>query len=249
FPDDIGKVQCQKGHGQTTDQLTINTMRKLSEIEIQPIKDRLDSLQIAYLEIYNELLDHYISELEQKSPFDFHQELEHLNETFAWSVVKKMESDLEKNNHKQVAKMQWECLKFWNFSANEAIQFLVFIAILVASFLLKDIEGIFISLSLFSIFGIILALKIHGKGINFSLRVKNQKPVNCISKIILMRLGLIYGCLSWFWVGLSNWGNSTPGTVVTFLGILIASIVFLYIASLIKVSIYFKKPDVSIIPI
>jgi hypothetical protein len=245
FPDDIGKVQCPKGHGQTSNPLTLNTMRKLSDIEIQTIKTRLDKLQIAYLEIYNELLDHYISELEQKSPSDFLQEFDQLNETFAWSVVKKMESNLEKNTHKQVGKMQWDSLKFWDYSANEAIPSMVIIAILLTSYLLKDLEALFISLSMFSLIGIILAWKIQGKGINFSLSVKKQKPVNCISKIILIRLGILYACLSWFWVGLSNWGNSNPGPIGTFLGIIIASFVFLYIASLIKVSIYFKKPALS----
>lgn len=74
-------------------------MRKLTDIELQTIKDRLVSLQITYLEIYDELLDHYISALEQVDPEDFDDKKEKLDEEFAWSVVRGMEKDLLNYDH------------------------------------------------------------------------------------------------------------------------------------------------------
>lgn len=48
-------------------------MRTLFENEIQLIKARLDRCLIAYQELYDELLDHYISALEQAPEEDFLQ--------------------------------------------------------------------------------------------------------------------------------------------------------------------------------
>lgn len=220
-------------------------MRKLSETEIQTIKYCLDRLQIMYIEIYDELLDHYISELEKRQETEFSAVLDQLNEAFTWSVVKKMEKNLQKNAIQQVAKMQWEALKFWNLSFNEVIIGLSFISMIMISFFWKNLEGVFISLSMFSLIGIILTWKIQGKGINFSLFTKNQKPVACISKAIIMRLGLLYGCMSWALIDLNYYSDLGP--VGNFLGILLTSSIFFYIVSLIKVAFSYKKPNLNTI--
>jgi hypothetical protein len=219
-------------------------MRKLNDLETTSIKTRLDLLQIAYIEIYDELLDHYISQLEKTHPSEFNQNLEQLNETFAWSVVKKMETNLEKNTQKRVASMQWESLKFWNYSFNEVLISILLTASMLGFYLSSGIEGLFLASSILAVIGILIAIKKQGKGINFSLYPKNQKPVACVSKAILSRLGLLYGCLSWFWVGVSNWGKTDLGPIGNTLGIIVCTGVFLYTISLLKVSIIYKKPEI-----
>lgn len=221
-------------------------MRKLSNLEINSIQTRLESLQIGYVEIFDELLDHYISQLEKKDQPEFEQELEKLNETFAWSVVKGMEKNLEKQTNKLVAKMQWESLKVWDFSSCGFFTGLLIASSMLVSFLVFQVEGLFMASSILALAGIILAWNKQGKGISFSLNPKKQKPVACVSKVILSRLGLLYGCLSWFWIVINNWGNSNPGTIGEFLGILLCSGIFLYTYSLLKVSYEFKKPELTL---
>jgi hypothetical protein len=222
-------------------------MRKLSDLEFNSIKTRLDSLQIVYKEIYDELLDHYISQLEKKDQPEFEQELEKLNETFAWSVVKGMEKNLEKQTNKLIAKIQWESLKIWKFSPNEFFTGLLIAGLMFISFLTFKLEGLFMASSILALAGIILAWNKQGKGISFSLNPKKQKPVACVSRVILSRLGLLYGCLSWFWIGVSNWGESNPGPIGTTLGIIICTIIFLYTISLLKVSITYKRPELNVL--
>lgn len=221
-------------------------MRKLSELEITSIKTRLDRLQIAYVEIYDELLDHYISQLEKTPSSEFNQNLEQLNETFAWSVVKKMETNLEKTTQKRVACMQWESLKFWNYSLNEAVISFLIVGSMLGFYLSSRIEGLFLASSILALIAILVVLKKQGKGINFSLNPKKQKPVVSVSKVIFLRLGLLYGCLSWFWVIVNNWGKTDPGPIGTTLGIIVCTGVFLYTISLLKVSINYKKPELII---
>ncbi|MBW3469934.1 hypothetical protein [Arthrospiribacter ruber] len=218
-------------------------MRKLTDIEHQIIKIRLDDLQIAYSEIYLELLDHYVTALEQEPENNFIRKKSSLDEKFAWSVVKSLEKTLEKNTNKRVAGMLWDSLKFWNYSSKEVIITLFVALIVMLAFLFKGIEGLFLTTSILSLVGIIVALKKQGKGMSFSFNPKSQKPFACVSKIILQRLGLHYGSLSWLWVVLSNWGESDPGPIGTTLGAIICASILLYNFSLIKVSITYQKPE------
>ena len=117
-------------------------MRKLSDLEFNSIQTRLESLQIGYVEIYDELLDHYISQLEKKDVSDFKKEFENLNETFAWSVVKGMEKNLEKQTNKLIAKIQWESLKIWKFSPNDFFTGLLIAGLMFISFLTFKLEGL-----------------------------------------------------------------------------------------------------------
>lgn len=66
-------------------------MRTLSETEIQTIKTRLDRCQISYQEVYNELFDHYVSELEHASEEEFPHRKEALDHAFNWSTIRQME--------------------------------------------------------------------------------------------------------------------------------------------------------------
>ncbi len=221
-------------------------MRHLSDIELQLIKHRLDRLQIAYLEIYNELLDHYISELEQKDQSRFYQELGILNEIFAWSIVKKMKSNLEKNNQKQVAKMQWNALKIWKFSLKEVIQSIFLISILFAAYLLLQSRRNLFDIKFFGIFSDYFSVKLSRKRDKFFFKYKKQKPVSCVSKTILLRLGILYVFLSWFWVAVDNWGTSNPGSIGNNLGITICISLFLYITSLLKVALTYIQSSVNL---
>ena len=55
--------------------------RELTDSEFQSIKDRLDSLSLSYIEIYNELLDHYVTALEQVEPEEFADRKEMLDDS------------------------------------------------------------------------------------------------------------------------------------------------------------------------
>ena len=90
-------------------------MRQLSELEIQKIDQRLKRLQIRYTEVFEEIRDHYITALEQVSLENFVAKKEILDEEFAWSVVKGMDKELEKNVSKQVLLSQLDFLKFCKY--------------------------------------------------------------------------------------------------------------------------------------
>ncbi|EIM75411.1 hypothetical protein A3SI_13437 [Nitritalea halalkaliphila LW7] len=66
-------------------------IRNLSDIELQTIKARLDRCQISYQEVYNELFDHYVSELEHASEEEFPHRKEALDHAFNWSTIRQME--------------------------------------------------------------------------------------------------------------------------------------------------------------
>ncbi len=88
-------------------------MRTLSNSEIQIIKDRLDRCLIAYAEIYDELLDHYILALESVSPDEFESKKEALDDEFSWSVIKGMEKDLQKTAWKELLSSSKSSYKIW----------------------------------------------------------------------------------------------------------------------------------------
>ena len=109
-------------------------MRKLSEIEIQTIKDRLDRCLIAYVEIYDELLDHYISALEQTPEEEFDRKKEALDDEFSWSIIKQMEKDLQKSAWKELMFASKSSYKIWTLGWKKVVVLILMVVILVPVF-------------------------------------------------------------------------------------------------------------------
>jgi uncharacterized protein YlaN (UPF0358 family) len=189
-------------------------MRRLTDIEIQIIKDRLDSLSLSYVEIYNELLDHYVTALEEVGPEEFAGKKEMLDEEFAWSVVRNMEKELLKNVSQELQNSQLEALKFWkmDFLGLTGILAYTVVLIMVYHFISLDLMMVF---SFLPAFGIMIALLYHsGNYFSFNLDPKYHRPRNVILQAALGRYQLVLNFSNFFFMlssiilnnnGLENW--------------------------------------------
>lgn len=164
-------------------------MRKLSDNEIQILKDRLDRLLIAYVEIYDELLDHYITALEQLPSEEFQTKKQLLDDEFAWSVVKGMEKQLVKTAWREIVIASKSSYKVWKLGAKKmGILFLSFILMGITFQLLGP--EYFYALALAS-YGSLLILIIYlnrkNLHLTFSLAVEKHRPKNVLP-ILFMSL-------------------------------------------------------------
>jgi len=172
-------------------------MRKLSELEIQKIDQRLKSLKIRYIEIYEEIRDHYITALEQVSLEKFDAKKEVLDDEFAWSVVRKMEKELSKQVSKQVLVAQLEFLKFWNHGIKGLLIALVGLsAIVITTFSIPPSELIlvFLAIIICTAVGVFI---IKRDALSFSL---SHKAVSISSAIALKRIGILNSVFVWVYV-------------------------------------------------
>lgn len=119
-------------------------MRKLSEIETQIIKDRLDRCLIAYVEIYDELLDHYISALEQTAEEKFENKKEALDDEFSWSVIKQMEKDLQKTAWREFISATKSSYKIWALGWKKIGVLIFMVVILIPVFHFAGEEAFYI---------------------------------------------------------------------------------------------------------
>jgi hypothetical protein len=126
-------------------------MRKLTELELIQIQNRLAALQIYFEELYNELYDHYVSELEKLTETEFQKTMARLNESFAWSIVRKMEQNIRKTSNQEVSKMQLDSLKFWKKDQFNWFLVIVMITLSAGSFMLFKLEGLFNCISILCI--------------------------------------------------------------------------------------------------
>lgn len=173
-------------------------MRKLTEIEIQSIKDRLDSLSLSYVEIYNELLDHYVTALERLEPEEFEDKKEMLDEEFAWSVVRGMEKQLLNSVSNQLQNSQLEALKFWKMDFWKVLGIFCYAAFLISvyRFISLDVMFAFSFLPIFVVFG---ALLYHsGNYFSLTLDPKYHRPRNVILQAAFGRYALVYNFLNAF---------------------------------------------------
>jgi hypothetical protein len=184
-------------------------MRKLSELEIQKIDQRLKSLKIRYIEIYEEIRDHYITALEQVSLEKFDAKKEVLDDEFAWSVVRKMEKELSKQVSKQVLVAQLEFLKFWNHGIKGLLIALVGLsAIVITTFSIPPSELIlvFLAIIICTAVGVFI---IKRDSLSFSL---SHKTVSISSAIALKRIGILNSVFLWIY-GMPN--IFTNGAILT----------------------------------
>ncbi|GHB34486.1 hypothetical protein [Mongoliitalea lutea] len=153
-------------------------MRTLSETEIQTIQTRLDRCLIAYQEIYDELLDHYISALEQVPVEVYLQKKEELDNTFSWSVIRGMEKALEKSARKEFLRTARSSYKIWTLGWKKLSILLVVGLLFTPVFLLTGPEGTYIvsALVLFSMVGFSLYFNKTKYGFSWSLAPGVHKP-------------------------------------------------------------------------
>jgi hypothetical protein len=161
--------------------------RTLSGMEIQILKDRLDRLMISYVEIYDELLDHYITALEQFPAEEFQTKRESLDDEFTWSVVRGMEKQLVKTAWREIGIASKSSYKVWKLGAKK-------MGILVLSFILMGITfqllgpEYFYALAIGS-FGclmiVIIYLNRKNLHLTFSLAVEKHRPKKVLPSLLL----------------------------------------------------------------
>ena len=176
-------------------------MRTLATQEIARIDQRLESLKIYYIEIYHELCDHYFTTLEKKPAEEFEATFQQLNETFAWSVVKKMEKKLRKVTSKKIAQLQWDFLTIWKLKWwEQALAAILVITLPVIYFKF----GLIVLMTMTGLISLICAIVIWSwvaikSSINFS--ISGHKPMSCISAELFGRMVLPLGSYSWLYFG------------------------------------------------
>lgn len=162
-------------------------MRQLSDNEIQILKERLDRLLIAYVEIYDELLDHYITTLEQFPAEEFQIKKESLDDEFTWSVVRGMEKQLVKTAWREIGIASKSSYKVWKLGAKKMGSLVLSLALLASIFQLFGPEYFYI-LALSS-FGCLMILIIYfnrkNLHLSFSLAVEKHGPKKILPTILV----------------------------------------------------------------
>lgn len=162
-------------------------MRTLSETEIQTIKTRLDRCLIAYQEVYDELLDHYISALEKVSAEDFLKVKEELDDAFSWPTIKRMEKDLQKMAWKEFSTIALSSFQIWKLGWAKIAKIIIasiagYIAFWFAS------PEYFYAISLVSIGTILVAILYYHRNdfsLNFSLAPSKHQPKRVLQTTVI----------------------------------------------------------------
>jgi hypothetical protein len=188
--------------------------RTLTDTEIQAIKDRLDRLNLSYLEIYNELLDHYVTALEQVEPEEFDRRKESLDEEFAWSVVRDMEKQLLNYVSSELKNSQLESLKFWKMDFWRVFAVFSFSVLLIAIYEMISLDVMMV-FSFLPAFAILIAFLYHsGNYFSLSLNPNYFRPRHVILQAALGRYQIIWNLSNSFFIvsslflkynGLENW--------------------------------------------
>ncbi|GAB2499300.1 hypothetical protein [Algoriphagus taiwanensis] len=211
-------------------------MRTLSPQEIARIDQRLASLKIQYLEIHHEIRDHYFTELEKKSAEEFDSTFQQLNETFAWSVVKKMEKELRRATNRQIGQLQFDSLKFWNLSFKENLVYAAWIGFLMLAFVNFGVTGLMFTTAILAAAVILGIWSILGVKNFFNLSITRHKPLKSFDVGVFSRMGFSFGLLSWIHFGTklsSEDANFNTSQII--LGIII-TLFSLYLFSLVKIT-------------
>jgi hypothetical protein len=216
-------------------------MRKLTELELIQIQNRLAALQIYFEELYNELYDHYVSELEKLTETEFQKTMARLNESFAWSIVRKMEQNIRKTSNQEVSKMQLDSLKFWKKDQFNWFLVIVMITLSAGSFMLFKLEGLFNCIAILCIVTAVYVWFRQGRGLSLNLDPKKQKPVKMLSAAIVGRLGSFFsfGSLLLFLLSLQD-PSGNPGLFGLIIGFLISGLLLTGLYSLLIVSARIK---------
>jgi len=161
--------------------------------EIQAIEDRLDKMSISYVEIYNELLDHYTTTLEQVSSDKFASTKEVLDEEFAWSVVRRMDKELLNTVSTQLQKSQLELLKFWKLDFWKVLSIFAYTSLLISIHHFLSTDEIFLFAIIPALFSIVTLLYHSGNYFGFPLDPNYYRPRNVIIQAVFGKYVLAYG--------------------------------------------------------
>ncbi|WP_425635906.1 hypothetical protein ACPUEN_10865 [Algoriphagus yeomjeoni] len=172
-------------------------MRKLSEEELKWIHTRLKSLHIRYTEVYEEIFDHYCTTLENTPELESPRAIAKLNQSFAWSVVKNMDKELEKNVSKQMNLVQIAYLKFWNFGSKGFLVVLGVVIGVVLFFAVVPETELLISLLIIVSVGLIIAKYILQKNLPFTLK---HKPIGSWPASVAKRISLFGNVYVWIYI-------------------------------------------------
>jgi len=216
-------------------------MRTLSKSELDQVQNRLSALQIYFEELYDELYDHYISELEKIPEAEFQKTMVRLNESFAWSIVRKMEQNIRKTSNQEVSKMQLDSLKFWKKDQFNWFLVIVMITLSAGSYMLFKLEGLFNCIAILCIVTAVYVWFRQGRGLSLNLDPKKQKPVKMLSAAIVGRLGSFFsfGSLLLFLLSLQD-PSGNPGFIALIIGFLITGLVLVGLYSLLVASARIK---------
>lgn len=187
-------------------------MRSLTETEIQTIKTRLDRCLIAYQEIYDELLDHYITALEQLPEEEFLQKKEELDDTFSWSVIKSMEKELEKSAWKEFLRTARSSYKIWTLGWKKIALLLIIGILIVPIFQFTGPEGTYIvsAFVLFSLVGFSIYFNKTKYGFSWSLAPSVHKPRYVLAHQFFGSHVFIFGITNLFAQLVPNLLKNTP---------------------------------------
>jgi len=217
-------------------------MRTLSKSELDQVQNRLSALQIYFEELYDELYDHYISELEKIPEAEFQKTMVRLNESFAWSIVRKMEQNIRKTSNQEVSKMQLDSLKFWKKDQFNWFLVIVMITLSAGSYMLFKLEGLFNCIAILCIVTAVYVWFRQGRGLSLNLDPKKQKPVKMLNAAIVGRLGSFFsfGGILIFLLSLQDDPVGNPGFITLIIGFLITGLVLVGLYSLLVASARIK---------
>jgi hypothetical protein len=168
-------------------------MRKLSIEEIQSIEDRLDKMSISYLEIYNELLDHYTTTLEQVSSDKFASTKEVLDEEFTWSVVRRMDKELLNSVSTQLQKSQLELLKFWKLNFWKVLSIFSYTSLLLVVYHFFGMDEMKVIAMVPACFIQAALLYYFGNYFGFPLDPNYYRPRKVIIQAVFGKSSLVFG--------------------------------------------------------
>jgi hypothetical protein len=175
-------------------------MRTLSNSEIQIIKDRLDRCLIAYAEIYDELLDHYILALESVSPDEFELKKEALDDEFSWSVIKGMEKDLQKTAWRELLSASKSSYKIWTLGWKKIGVLILMAVILIPIFYSAGEEFFYITVMMFS--AILMGSSIYYNrkkyGFTWSLAPGKHQPKHVMAAMFFSSQVFVFGFINLF---------------------------------------------------
>ncbi|GHB34475.1 hypothetical protein [Mongoliitalea lutea] len=193
-------------------------MRKLTDVELEIIKDRLENLSLSYVEIYNELLDHYVTTLEQVDPEGFAKNKEILDDEFTWSVVRNMEKELLKNVSQELQTSQLEALKFWKMDIWRVFGIFTYTVLLIVIYKTISLD-VMMAFAFLPGFGVITALLYHsGNNFWFSFNPSYFRPRNVILQAAVGRYLFALNWSNFFFfitsIILNNNGLENPAMIL-----------------------------------
>jgi hypothetical protein len=174
-------------------------MRKLLTEEIQAIEVRLDQMNVSYLEVYNELLDHYTTALEQVSSDEFASTKGNLDDEFSWSVVRKMEKELLNHVSGQLQRSQLDSLKFWKLDFWKLAMIFAYAGFLFAVSQFVSLDVI-ILLSFIPALCIMVVLLYQSGNYSLSNELNYHRPRRVIFQAALGKYAVAFNLFYFFYI-------------------------------------------------